>query len=208
MKLSYAITVCNEEKEVTELLNYIIAHRDPNHEICVLVDTPKAPKSMLDLLHTYATRDLIKLKESTFNGNFSEWKNELNEMCNGNYIFNIDADEIPTLELIQILPELVVQEVDAIAVPRSNRVEGITQDHIRKWGWKVDEEGRVNWPDYQLRLYKNSPDIKWVGKVHEKVEGIKTICFLPLQEYALYLIHNKHIDKQEKQNEFYSTIHK
>jgi hypothetical protein len=126
-------------------------------------------------------------------------------MCKGDFIFNIDADELPTAELIRHLPHFVEQGVEAIALPRVNTVEGITQKHIDKWGWKVNDKGWINWPDYQMRVYKNSPTIKWVGKVHEQLAGYLTVSILP-KDLSMYLVHSKKIDRQEKQNKLYQGM--
>ena len=56
------------------------------------------------------------------------------------------------------------KEVDLFFVPRINTVEGLTPTHIKKWGWKVGENGWINFPDYQWRIYKNDPKIVWVNK--------------------------------------------
>jgi len=90
-------------------------------------------------------------------------------------------------------------------VPRVNTVEGLTQEHINKWRWNVNESGWVNWPDYQTRIIQNSQKIKWQNKVHEQIVGISTKGALPMEEeWCLY--HHKHIDKQEHQNKFYDTL--
>mgnify|MGYP001281945280 CR=1 FL=1 len=41
MKISYAITVCNELNEVTTLLNFLLDNRRPEDEIVVLFDKGK-----------------------------------------------------------------------------------------------------------------------------------------------------------------------
>jgi len=205
MKISYAITVCNEEEEIEVLLETLRLLKRPQDDINVLLDAPKAPQPLIDLLYKYSSADIITLKESTFQGDFSQWKNELNQMCKGDFIFNIDADELPTAELIRHLPHFVEQGVEAIAVPRVNTVEGITQKHIDKWRWKVNDKGWINWPDYQMRVYKNSPTIKWVGKVHEQLAGYLTVSILP-KDLSMYLVHSKKIARQERQNQFYQTI--
>lgn len=206
MKISYAITVCNELDEVSNLLNILkdqLISR-PQDEICILLDTPKAGQELIDMLSNYDSIGFINLKKSEFKGNFAEWKNELNELCSGDYIFNIDADEYPSSKLLETIPE-IASSASAFAIPRVNYVNDITDDHIRRWGWSQQEDGRINWPDYQFRLYKNSPSIKWTGKVHEKLTGYNSYATLPLEvEYAL--IHIKNINRQEKQNEFYSTF--
>ena len=206
MKISYAITVCNELEEVSRLLNFLHQHKRSEDEICVLLDKPKASQELLDQLHRYSSADWITLKESTFQGHFANWKNELNRMCSGDYIFQIDADELPNEELLNALPNVLSNsEADVILTPRINNVEGITPQHLQAWGWKQNDKGWVQWPDHQWRIFKNTSDIKWINKLHEILDGYKTYAYLPeFEEYSLY--HYKHISRQEKQNNFYNTI--
>ena len=178
-------------------------------EVVVLVDLSKnKPTSeLLRYLHELSSEDYITLVEDTFKGHFADWKNLLTKSCSGDYIFQIDADEYPNKELIETLPFLLEmnKDVDVMLVPRVNTVKGLTQDHIAKWRWSVNEKEWVNWPDYQWRIYKNDPTIKWVNKVHEKLEGFKQYATLPMEEgFALY--HPKDIERQEKQNNYYSTL--
>jgi len=207
MKISYAITVCNEEKEVAMLINFLLIHKRDEDEIVVLADSPKMSQTLQELLRACASINQIRLIESEFEGHFADWKNKLSKVCSGDYIFQIDADEIPNEELINALPYIleINQEVDVFRVPRVNTVEGLTQEHISKWGWNVNHNGWINFPDYQWRIYKNSPEIKWNNKVHEVLVGFKTMSLLPQEEqYALY--HPKTIDRQEKQNNYYNTL--
>lgn len=207
MKISYAITVCNELEEIGYLIQFIHQYKRPEDEICVLLDKPKAPQQLIDQLYRYSSADWIILKESTFQGHFADWKNELTTICSGDYIFQIDADEYPNEYLIESLPEILEtnSEVEVYVVPRVNTVEGLTQEHIQKWGWHINESGWVNYPDYQWRIYKNSSNIKWKNKVHEVIDGYKTMAQLPAYE-DLSLYHPKTIDRQEKQNNFYNTL--
>jgi len=205
MKISYAITVCNELEEVSRLLNFLHQHKRPEDEICVLLDKPKASQQLLDELYYWSSKDIIILKESTFQDHFADWKNELTKMCSGDYIFQIDADEIPNDTLIENLPAILENNVDVVLVPRVNTVEGITPQHIQMWGWKQNEKGWIQWPDHQWRIYKNTPDIKWINKVHEILDGYKTYSGLPkLEEYAIY--HPKTIERQEQQNNYYNKL--
>lgn len=65
----------------------------------------------------------------------------------------------------------------------------------------------VNWPfDYQNRIVKNVPDIRWVNKVHERIEGYKTTCLFPNNDEEWCLYHPKTIERQTKQNAYYSSI--
>jgi hypothetical protein len=206
MKISYAITVCNELEEVSRLLNFLHQHKRPIDEICVLLDKPKASQELLDELYYWSSKDIIILKESTFQGHFADWKNELNGICSGDYIFQIDADEIPNKELLNTLPSVLSNSgSDVILTPRINTVEGITPQHLQMWGWRQNEQGWIQFPDYQWRIFRNTSDIKWVNKLHEILDGYKTYAYLPeFEEYALY--HPKSIDRQEKQNNYYSKL--
>jgi hypothetical protein len=206
MKISYAITVCNELEEISKLLNFLHRYKRYEDEICVLLDKPKASQQLLDELYYWSSKDIITLKESTFQGHFANWKNELTSLCSGDYIFQIDADEMPSITVIQRLHELLEYnpEVDVYLVPRVNIVEGMTQDHIQQWGWDVNEHGWVNFPDYQWRIYKNN-GIKWINKVHERLDGFNRYSLLPsTEEYSLY--HPKTIERQERQNKYYNSL--
>jgi hypothetical protein len=207
MKISYAITVCNELEEVKELINFLHLNKRSEDKICVLLDKPKASPELIDQLHRFSSSNWITLKESSFQNHFSDWKNELIEMCDGDFIFQIDADELPHENLITNLPSILEHNlsVDLYAVPRVNTVKGLTQEHIAKWRWNVNEKGWVNWPDFQTRIYKNDPEIKWINKVHERISGHKQFAYIPMEEeWALY--HPKTIERQEKQNNYYNTL--
>jgi hypothetical protein len=209
MKISYAITVCNEFVEIQRLVNFLLQHKRAQDNIVVLVDLSKnKPTSeLLGYLHKLSYNDKITLVEDIFNNHFADWKNRLTRACTGDYIFQIDADEYPSEDLIQSLPEMLElnPEMDIFLVPRINTVEGLTPEHIAKWGWNVTDTGWVNFPDFQWRIWRNVPEIKWVNKVHERLDGFKTYTMLPDVEYfALY--HPKTIEKQEKQNNYYETL--
>lgn len=74
-----------------------------------------------------------------------------------------------------------------------------------KDGIVVYDKPIVCWPDYQMRLYRNSDKIKWERKVHEKLVGYDNYSRLPDEpEYAI--LHEKDIARQEQQNNFYETI--
>ena len=201
MKISYAITVCNELEEIKRLIPFLLEHKRPEDEIVVLWDENgdlKVWEYMISIPEPRHFRDY-------FNKNFAEWKNKLSLICKGDYIFQIDADEIPNDFLIEHLPTILENNVDVILVPRVNTVQGITPQHIQAWGWKQNEKGWIQWPDPQWRIYKNTPDIKWKNKVHEILDGYKTYSCLPeLEEYAIY--HPKTIERQEQQNNFYNKL--
>ena len=203
MRISYAIPVCNEHVELRKLLSFLIKHIDENDEIIVQCDqgntTPEVYKVLYDLQQSYT--------EFPLNGHFSNFKNNLKELCSGDWIFQIDADELPHESLITNLKGLLKLNptTEMFLVPRVNTVSGLTQTHIYQWQWNVNEKGWVNWPDYQTRIIQNNPKIKWQNKVHEQIVGISTKGTLPMEEeWCLY--HSKDIHRQEAQNNFYNTI--
>eukprot|EP01052_Picozoa_sp_SAG31_P015380 SAG31_NODE_986_length_10547_cov_5.126627_11_plen_210_part_00 len=209
MKLSYAITVCDEFLEIQRLLPFIIKNKRFDDEVVVLVDlTKNSPTSeLLGYLHKLSSNNHITLSEQNFNGDFARWKNLLNRSCSGDYIFQIDADEMLTDYMMKIIPQVIESNpVDLIRVPRINTVDGLTDEHIKKWGWNINDKGWVNYPDYQWRIYKNDPRIQWYGEVHEKIIGHGTFAHLPMEETELVLRHDKTITKQEKQNNYYNTL--
>lgn len=205
--ISYAITVCDEYVEIQRLIEFLLKHKQVQDEIIVLFDSSKNSTAVEEYLRSHSVNSEFMWVSDTFTGNFAEWKNKLNSYCNNDFIFQIDADELPTEALLESLPLILEDnDVDCYAVPRCNIVKNITNVHIAKWGWRLDHKDRINWPDYQLRVYKNTPEIKWEGKVHEKPIGYSTISAFPHEIDYLCLHHIKTIEKQEKQNEFYERL--
>lgn len=207
MKISYAITVCNEFVEIQKLIPFLLEHKRHEDEIVVLYDSKNGSKSIETFLRAKSINGEFSWHKGEFDGHFANWKNKLTDLCSGDWIFQIDADEIPNEILVSNLDEILKNntEVDVVLVPRVNTVDGLTDEHIQKWGWNVDDKGWVNWPDFQYRLYKKSPTIRWVNNVHEILEGFRTISHLPTEE-DLSLYHPKEIKRQEKQNEYYNTL--
>jgi len=207
MKISYAITVCNELEEVTKLVNFLIENRRLEDEIVILFDKGKGTAEVWYRLQELNDEPNIVLKQDTFKHHFADWKNQLTSYCSGDYIFQIDADEIPNKALILNLPVILQANPknEVYLVPRINVVEGLSDEHIKKWGWNLNEANWVNWPDYQWRIWKNIPEIKWVNKVHEKLDGFKTYSPLP-DDVKFTLYHPKTIDRQVKQNEYYNKL--
>ena len=211
MKISYAIPVCNEYIELEKLLSFLVKHIDENDEIVIQCDqgntTPEVYKVLDSFKAPVGLEDPLKVIEFSLNGHFSNFKNNLKDHCTGDWIFQIDADELPHEFLVTNLKELLKlnTNTEMLMVPRVNTVEGLTQEHINKWRWNVNEKGWVNWPDYQTRIIQNGPKIKWQNKVHEQIVGVSTKGALPMEEeWCLY--HPKNIGRQEAQNNFYDTL--
>jgi len=207
MKISYAITVCDEHIEIQRLLEFLLQYKRREDEIVVLFDTSKQCIAVEEYLRSHSINGEFAWHAADFKGHFADWKNKLTSLCSGDYIFQIDADELPHTKLIEVLPALLEEneECDVITVPRVNTVEGMSQDHMQQWGWNVNESGWINWPDYQWRIYKNKPHLTWINRVHERIDGHTVWTHLPMiEEFSLY--HPKTIERQIKQNAYYDTL--
>jgi len=220
MKISYGITVYNEHKELDNLLFHLSKHIREEDEIVVTQDTSKvgdrsivqdefyALEKVLEKYEygTYFQPRQLKVNTFEFRKDFAALKNYTKSHCSGDYIFHIDADEIPNEILLKQLPTILeINDTDLVWVPRINIVNGITDFHLNLWKWRTTEQGWINFPDYQARIFKNTDEIKWVKPVHEVIDGAKTYSHLPPHE-ELTLKHVKEIARQEMQNKLYEDI--
>lgn len=205
--ISFAITTHNEGEYIRDLFDQLIPYCETTGDEIVVVDDTSTDAFTCQLLYDYADENKIRLYTHELNNDFAAHKNYLNSMCEGDYIFQVDADEKFHDNLLTYLHDIVYNntQVDVFLIPRVNVVNGLTDEDVRRWGWQVNDKGWVMFPDYQTRLYKNVSHIKWEGKVHERIVGYKTMAPLPdEEEFALY--HIKEIDRQRKQNDYYATI--
>jgi len=211
INITYGITVCDESEELNNLLTHLIPLIDNEDEILILRDISNTNNLVTKVLEAHTERfpNRIRTIEQYLNKDFAAFKNNLIEHAKGDYLFQIDADEIPNEFLIENIKAVINinKEVDCFYVPRVNKVLGITEEHITKWRWRIDNYNRINYPDLQMRLFKLDKKIKWKNKVHEVLDNYKITTILPYEEdedFCLY--HIKTISKQEAQNNFYDKI--
>jgi len=203
MKLSYAICVCNESRELDELILFLKTVKDEEDEIVILIDSGKVTDSVRNVLSKYKN---ILVSERKFTGNFAEHRNYHQALCSGDYIFAIDADEMPREEFIRKLKDTITtSNMDLLYVPRINIIPGYTKEWLSKYEFKINENGWINWPDYQGRVYKNNGIIKWTKGLHETVDGATRVGMFPDEpNHALW--HIKNIQRQEDQDTFYKSL--
>lgn len=203
MKISYAILTHNEGEYINKLLSLICTHKRDVDEI-VIVDDFSTDSYTIDILNNFSKS--INLHYRNFDGDHTQ-KNYLNSKCSGDYILQLDADELVSIDFINMLPDILEKNtnVDLFIMPRINTVDGLTDEWIQKWKWSINEKGWVNFPDWQMRLYKNSKDIVWDGLLHSKIIGYNEYTFLPEDE-TFCIIHQKHLDRQIEQNNLYDRI--
>ena len=203
MKISYGITVHNESDELNKLLEMLLTRIDEEDEIVICVDGDD--KDIQSIIERHEQHKQITAYKRKLDGNFSDQKNSVIEKSTGDYIFHIDADEYPHETLLEQLKQIIEMNdgVDLIWIPRVNTVEGMTQEDIEKWRWRVTENNWVNYPDYQSRVFRRDKSIRWKRPLHELIDGCKTYAHLPPHE-ELSLYHPKTMKKQEQQNLFYN----
>ena len=207
MKISYSILTHNETDSLSELIQFLVQHKDEEDEIVILDDYSENEKTK-EILDTMCSIHEIKFEQRHLLKDYAGQKNYLKNMCSGDYIFNLDADELPNKWLIKNIKEILEANpiIDLYWVPRVNTVDGIDPGyHLKQWGWTMNEKGWINWPDYQGRIWRNRPNIMWKNTVHEVLTGYREHTYLPREEEFCFY-HPKDIDRQEKQNEFYNTI--
>ena len=205
MKISYSILVHNETKTLEKLLQSLITYKQPQDEIVVLDDYSDDEKTKA-ILDYYTSAEGVISEQRNLVGDYGTQKNYLKSMCSGDYSFNLDADEMITHWFMKDIHDIFEgNEVDLIFVPRINTVEGITEQHVRSWGWSINEKGWINYPDWQGRIFRNRPNIRWEKPVHEQLTGFQTYAHLP-QEQKYSIVHPKTIERQELQNKKYSEI--
>lgn len=209
MKVSYLITCSTETDTLTRLLQTVQAAKGDDEIIILMdkqhVDEQNETHAIVGAFHHWAGgRLLIHPLDNNYGGH----KNFGIENCVGDFIFQIDGDELPSEALLGENLHAILDSnptLEAFAVPRINDFRGVTPNHAAQWGWRLTESPTykrpvVNWPDYQFRIFKREyPRINFLRRLHEKIEGYDSFVRLPPEEeYALY--HDKTIETQVKTN--------
>jgi len=188
------------------LVPFLLEYKRPSDEIVILYDENNGDSEVLKFLLPYNKLPNVQTWRSfDFNKNFADWKNLLISYCKGDYVYQLDADEMISSYMIENLSTILEmnKDVDLYFVPRINTVAGITDKHIKKWGWNVNEKGYINFPDQQGRIFRKK--MSFYGKVHERIVGGEKFTTLP-QDENYCIQHHKTIERQEKQNNLYNTI--
>lgn len=243
--ITWAVTVCNEHNELRRLLNLLVENIVPEDEILIQCDEDNVTELVENVISEFELSSVrIRVIYFPLAEDFSKFKNNIFDHAAEPWIFQIDADEYPSQELLKNVHELITKNLDTecFELSRVNIVNGITLDHIIKWGWLISSNALytntvqlsdiseslkqilikfnlitrtddgiityqiplINFPDHQMRIYRNIPRLRWVNKVHEKLSGVITSA--KITDHLWSLIHIKDIYRQESQNDFYSTL--
>ena len=220
MKISYLVTCSTETTTLERLLRKLeIVVPSKEEEVVVVADTDTRNENTDKILNSFS--DKFRIMYHSLEKNYGAHKNWGAEQCVGDWIFQIDGDEIPSeYTLGENLQNIISVNpgIELLFVPRINDFKGVGPEHAAQWGWRLTEmeffrpsENQrvkapvVNAPDYQSRIYKNEPSrIRWDRRLHEKIEGHESMSKLPDDEaFALY--HDKTIEKQLETNKRYNV---
>ena len=194
MKITYTIQVCNESRELYSLLNFLSKTIDDEDEINVVVDSNRITDRVESVLEHFKER--ITVFKRPFD-NFCINSNFHIEQATGEYIFGLDADEMPQELLIKNLKNIIKESgAEIIAVPRINIDPGYTEAFLERCNYKINDVGWINWPDFQTRIFKKCDHIKWTDEMHTKLSGTnKAVALKPEPKLAMW--HIKSIEKEE-----------
>ena len=205
--ISYLVTVHNETQTLENLLGRLTTFKCPEDEI-VIVDDYSDDIQTHAILTKFQTKDWIYLHR--LNNDYGAHKNYGITECKNDWIFQLDADELPPFTLVgENIKELINSnpQVELFWIPRINDFKGVTPEHAARWNWTLSMSPTYNRPiinwdtgDYQGRLFKRDyPRIHWEKKLHEQITGHNSHAPLPKDEsWAIY--HDKTIEKQEESN--------
>lgn len=179
--ISYAVMACDEALQLDELLKFIEQHLRANDEIVVQTDADKATPEVLNVIESHSAH-ITATGRIAVNMDFATAKNHLNSLCLKDYIFQLDADELPTENLINNLPDIIAanSDIDLFKIARNNIFDNADGS----------VSTQTSWPDYQGRLYRRSDGIAWQRPLHEKIRGYERYTYLPA-DTALCIIHRK-----------------
>lgn len=200
MTITYAICVCDEARELNSLLNFLIKVKAPEDDINILLDVAKTNDAVRHVLER--NKDKVSVHERAFCGNFAEHRNHHLSLCKGDYIFVLDADEMPQEVLLKNIQQF---QGDVLAIPRINICPGFTREWLKEHKFNMSNTGWINWPDFQMRYFKNNGKIRWKGGLHETLEGgvIQALEADP----SIAIWHIKSVERQDKQGDFYESLH-
>ena len=76
MKISYAVTVCNEVLEIQELISFLLKNKRKEDEIVVLYDSKNGDIKIERFLESFYVNNCIEYHYGEFNNHFADCKNK------------------------------------------------------------------------------------------------------------------------------------
>ncbi|MBF0299863.1 MAG: glycosyltransferase family 2 protein [Oligoflexia bacterium] len=160
LKLSVTIITLNESRNIERAINSVLPFA---HEI-VIVDSGSIDKT-IEIARSFGSK--IKIFEHKFEG-YGQQKSYAAQLCESDWILNIDADEEVSEELCQSITNFIKsygndgsEGTDIAGMYRFARLNFHCGRPIYHGGW---------YPDYNIRLY-NKKIVTWTAPfVHEELK--------------------------------------
>jgi len=135
--ISYLVTCKNTGLSLQFLLERLYKYNQ-NCE-CIILDDYSDDSNTLQVLNNISNNNFFKIYKHKLDRNYSEHKNYGKTFCQGEYIFQIDDDEMPAETLLESLIELIDlnKDVELFWIPRINDFKGVTDIEAKKWGWRL-----------------------------------------------------------------------
>lgn len=194
MFLSFLVTCHNEVESLDNLLLLLIKYKKENQEIVVLDDFSTNEKTK-EIFIKY--KDNVVVYTHSLNLNYGEHKNYGKSLCKGKWIFQLDADELPSELLLKNI-EIIInanESNDVIWVPRLNYIDGITESEIKTWRCRISKFDelkltkifKVDDPYYScLKQYNYVISSKSIDKLMDEVVFNKIFINYPDVQGRIY----------------------
>jgi glycosyltransferase involved in cell wall biosynthesis len=167
-------------------------------EIYLLADY-KSPITINNLKKEFG----VKVIQHELNNDFASHRNfAINKMNDGDWIIMIDGDEVVDDKFIARLDQFLDHNplTDAVALARINTYGD--EFVIPPVDW--DKPTGDQYPDYQVRVFKKTPHVKYEGLVHEQLTNYNVRSNTELRE--LTILHHKSYEKHQKSNDYYEVL--
>ncbi len=164
--------------------------RSPHFDEVIVLDGGSTDDTVVRL-----RSNQIRVQDRLFENDFAAQRNAVETFAHSDWVFHMDADEIPSLGLLSGLRSLVNGHdeagFDCVGIPRLNFIGGVLQPGPGHRGL-----------DFQYRLKRKG--LPWVGRVHEEVHGRTSVELQLVQGH--FLIHDKAQERHAARNELYDAI--
>jgi glycosyltransferase involved in cell wall biosynthesis len=219
MLISYAICTHDERDSIRALMRQLIRclfrvrHPGTQYEIVILDDFSQDGRLQASFRRWTRQYRRIRVHQRRLMRDFAAQKNALLDLCRGEFVVSLDADEFVSAEWIAGVPERIkaFPEISAFGVPRMNIFEGVTAEDAARIGFSlstVDGQTLVNWPDTQWRIFRRSPLLRWTNPVHEIITIANVASGLQVlpADPANAILHRKQIERVRQSTAFYDGI--
>lgn len=157
-KISAAAILSPDEPN---LENFIKNFPEWINEIVLVWDCEESES--IPQLNKFHRAEIINIQHP-LEDDFSAQRNRMLKNCSGEWIIYLDADERLTSESWEKMRLMTAFEgCSGWYLPRMTFYPD--QDHCRI--------GYGLWPDLQLRFFKNTPNLKFINKIHEQIVGME-----------------------------------